>query len=87
MLVRFNLSQQRTFGSNGFLDLQPDYILSDVKDDALKLFETTEKEKLCPRKADGDRSIYRSRNLGALGSAAGRLVLCDFKEARHGKGL
>ncbi|MCJ1248423.1 hypothetical protein MMC30_005641 [Trapelia coarctata] len=70
------------------LNLKPSNILFDLTNESLpELLEAAEMEQPCPRKIDGDRTIYRSRNLGDLGSAIGRPVLCDFGEARYGKEL
>ena len=44
-------------------------------------FVKTEKLEPCPRKVDGDRTIYLSREFG-MAKNQGRPILCDFGEAR-----
>lgn len=64
-------------------DIQPNNILLQIEDESLLVdFEETEKAEPCPRKIDGNRIIYISRELGDL---RGPPVLCDFGEARYGK--
>lgn len=52
----------------------------------LSTFEKDELEDPSPRKIDGDRIIYRSREL-RIPKTHGRPVLCDFGEARVGSTL
>lgn len=49
----------------------------------LSSFEKSELENPSPRKIDGDRIIYKSREL-QVPKVHGRPVICDFGEARTG---
>jgi serine/threonine-protein kinase SRPK3 len=49
----------------------------------LSNFEKSELENPSPRKVDGDRIIYKSREL-QIPKVHGRPILCDFGEARTG---
>ena len=53
------------------------------EDSTLRDFEREESCNPSPRKLDGERVIYISRQLGAIKSP-GAPVLCDFGEARDG---
>lgn len=65
-------------------DIQEKNILLGIEDESiLTKFENDELANPSPRKIDGDRVIYRSRNLD-LPKTHGRPVLCDFGEARFG---
>jgi len=55
----------------------------EIEDESILVdFEEAERTEPCPRKIDGDRVIYLSRELADMD---GRPVLCDFGEARFGK--
>ncbi|EPE36474.1 Protein kinase-like (PK-like) [Glarea lozoyensis ATCC 20868] len=65
-------------------DIQAKNILMRIEDETvLSEFEEAEIQDPSPRKIDGKRTIYTSRQLRIRGSV-GRPVLCDFGEARVG---
>lgn len=74
------ISSRPRFGSEEFT-FQIDRIEDDL---ILKEFEAAEVKTLRSRKVDGDRAIYESR-VRKRPTRAGRLLLCDFGDARFGK--
>ncbi|KAK2756125.1 hypothetical protein FQN54_005533 [Arachnomyces sp. PD_36] len=65
-------------------DIQDKNILLGVEDESIfSSFEKSELENPSARKIDGDRVIYKSREL-QIPKVHGRPVLCDFGEARTG---
>ena len=60
-------------------DLKPDNILLGIEDQAaIEELVTDEAEKPSPRKMDGNRPIYPTRNFGDLRGPPGRPKLADF---------
>jgi serine/threonine-protein kinase SRPK3 len=67
------------------LDLQARNVYLRIEDNSiLREFEAAELSTLSTRKVDRDRVIYKSRRL-IRPKRHGRLILCDFSEARFGK--
>ncbi|KAJ5248563.1 protein kinase [Penicillium chermesinum] len=63
-------------------DIQENDVMLSVEDESiLSEFEEAEKSSPSPRKIDGDRVIYSSRDLG-IPKVHGRPILADFGEAR-----